>query len=134
MDTWRQLIYEANQAFQAGNWQDAEHQYLVAVSRINYLYSEHANDEQIMMAWLASYHNLSELYGRQGKAEAQLSNIMIPYHQLKNRLITQADNEPIYVAILHGLKLSCKELYLYQKKLLQESKCIDMNALAPVIH
>ena len=85
MDTWKQLIFEANQAFQAGDWQDAEHQYLVAVSRINHLYAEYANDEQVMMAWLASYHNLSELYGRQGKADAQLSNIMIPYHQLRNR-------------------------------------------------
>ncbi|MBE7215776.1 hypothetical protein MK852_14760 [Shewanella benthica] len=134
MDTWKQLIFEANQAFQAGDWQDAEHQYLVAVSRINHLYAEYANDEQVMMAWLASYHNLSELYGRQGKADAQLSNIMIPYHQLRNRLITQADNKPIYAAILHGLKLSCKELYLFQKSQLQGSKCVDMNALAPVIH
>ncbi|QFU22327.1 hypothetical protein FM038_009255 [Shewanella eurypsychrophilus] len=134
MDTWRQVICEANRAFQAGDWQDAERQYLIAISRINHLYSEYTNDEQIMMAWLASYHNLSELYGRQGKADAQLTHIMTPYHQLRNRLITQADNEPIYAAILHGLKLSCKELYLFQKGQLQGSKCVDMNALAPVIH
>ncbi|MEI6859624.1 MAG: hypothetical protein V5788_07585 [Shewanella sp.] len=134
MDTWKKIIYEANQSFNTGNWQDAEHQYLVAVSRINLLYREYANDEQIMMAWLANYHNLSELYGRQGKSEAQLNHIMTPYHQLRHRLITQADNEPIYAAILHGLKLSCKELFLFKKSQLQGDKCVDINAWIPVIH
>ncbi len=134
METWHYLIRKANQAFKCGDWLEAEQRYLTAIARINALYTEDSNNEQILMAWLASYHNLSELYGKLGKTDAQLSHIMQPYHQLKNRLITQSDDESIYAAILHGLTLSCKELYLYQQSHLQHSGVIDRKYLTQTVH
>ncbi|GGI88321.1 hypothetical protein GCM10007978_27510 [Shewanella hanedai] len=134
METWRQLISKANQSFKAGDWQDAEKRYLTAITRVEHLYKDYADNEQVLMAWLASYHNLSELYGRLGRVDAQLSHIMVPYHQLKNRLIIQADHEPIYAAILHGLSLSCKELYLYQKQQLENSEGVNLKYMHQVLH
>ncbi|ACA85363.1 hypothetical protein [Shewanella woodyi] len=134
METWRNLICKANQSFRAGDWKSAESQYLTAMERIDHLYKNYSDNEQILMAWLASYHNLSELYGRLGRVDAQLSHIMQPYHQLKNRLMTQADHEPIYAAILHGINLSCKELYLYQKQQLEISGGVNLKYQQPVFH
>lgn len=134
METWRQLICTANQSFKIGDWQNAENYYLTAMERIEHLYKDYADNEQVLMAWLASYHNLSELYGRRGKVDAQLSHIMLPYHQLKNRLITQADHEPIYAAILYGISLSCKELYLYQKQQLEHSGGVNLKYQYQVYH
>ncbi|WP_076409241.1 hypothetical protein [Shewanella sp. UCD-KL12] len=134
METWRHLMAKANQAFKCGDWLAAEQQYLIAMTRINVLYTEDTNNEQVLMAWLATSHNLSELYGKLGRSDAQLSHIMVPYHQLKNRLITQSDNEAIYAAILHGLTLSCKELYLYQQSQLQHSGIINSKYLAQQVH
>lgn len=134
METWRHLIGKANQSFEIGDWLDAEHKYTTAMTRISILYKEYADSEQILMAWLASYHNLSDLYGKLGRIDAQLSHIMVPYHQLKNRLMVQADHEPIYAAILYALNLSCKELYLYQKQQLGHSGRINLKYLNQVIH
>ncbi|MCL2913498.1 hypothetical protein L2725_06805 [Shewanella corallii] len=112
MESWLKYTQTANLLFQEQEWKLAECWYRRALARACALYQFSPNEDKVVMAWIASFHNLAALFHQQGEPEAQRIHLLNPYENLFGRL-TQDQSCCDLSLLLKGMDLCIREIQLY---------------------
>lgn len=119
MESWFKYTKTANLLFQEQEWKLAECWYRRALARACALYQFSPNEDKVVMAWIASFHNLAALFHQQGETEAQRRHLLSPYENLFGRL-TQEQGVGDLGLLLKGMDLCIREIQLYNSQVVTQ--------------
>ena len=142
MKVWERLLIKGNNNFNQSDMPFAEECYHQAIQCIEQEWLAPYTDSHLLMAWISAFHNLAELYERQGQTTRALHYLKIP-HQRMAKLVDQADNsEKLTYIALCGLKMTLMPLIAFSKKYPTCDNCLtslkrmamSVNTHLPIMH
>lgn len=117
MERWKSYTQAGNAAFEAGELEAAEGHYQQARERAEKLLDLWLVPAEAVAALVVSYHNLADLYFRQGRDQAAVSSLQT-VHQMLMRRLRSTDTDPARrEALMQGVNRTYPELLQAQRRL-----------------
>ena len=113
---WQRLLTYGNECYKKQNWIQAEYYYKEAESHLDFLWSADPTNVNLLMAWIASLHNLATLFEQQGDNAIGLQHLLIPHHRLLNLSQSRETSENVKAVVINALKLTFTPILLYTKR------------------
>lgn len=113
---WQRLLNYGNECYKKENWLQAEYYYKEAESELDFLWSADPTNVNLLMAWVASLHNLATLFEQQGDNAVGLQHLLIPHHRLLNISQNDKTSENVKAIVINALKLTFTPILLYTKR------------------
>ena len=129
MEIWKKHIIRGNHHFDQNQDEEAIKYYQLAVSRICTLFDHWFTAEEAVSALLVSYHNLGDLYLRNGETEKGLDCYRKVHNKLESALKIEKDNDRRR-ALLKGHSCSYTQLMTLTKRL----NVPDVNLSLQTVH
>ncbi|NRA83923.1 MAG: hypothetical protein HRU22_09220 [Gammaproteobacteria bacterium] len=125
MESWQTLIARGNESFNQQNWIDAESFYYQAESIIEQQWQQDLNNIELLLAWVASLHNLSSLFEAQGKAESALRYLTLPHYRLLTLYQESALSEETEIMMHRAIKVTLLPLLEFSSRYPICSSCLE---------
>jgi len=113
---WQRLLTHGNECYEQQNWLQAEYYYKEAESQLDYLWSCDVTNVNLLMAWIASLHNLATLFEQQGNNQAGLHHLLIPHQRMLNLTQSEEASEDIKAIAINALKFTFTPILMYTKR------------------
>jgi len=116
MELWQQLIVDGNECFEQREWLEAENYYYLAENVIAKQWQQDLENTQLLLAWVASLHNLSALFEAQGESQAALRYLTMPHHRLLTMLQQRSLSENFEMTMYRAIKVTLMPLLEFSQR------------------
>ncbi len=117
MERWKSHTQAGNAAFERGDLETAERYYQQACERAEKLLDHWLEPGDAVAALVVSYHNLADLYFRQGHDQAALSSLQTVHQMLMRRLRRENVEPARRNALMQGISRTYPELLRGRRRL-----------------
>ena len=104
MHPWQEKLYQGNANFHQQNWKSAETDYLEALQLLEKDWFKALDNAQLMMAWIATMHNLATLYEQQKLPQKASEFLVFPYRRIMTLIKSAQMPEEFTFPLLRALK------------------------------
>jgi hypothetical protein len=139
---WKALIQKANDSFNHDLWPQAEEYYHQAIECIEQKWQGDAENLELLLAWVSTFHNLAMLYEQQDKPKIAFRYLQIPHQHITELSQHQGYSEEFQFMALRSLKTTLVPLLAFSKKHPACESCraslrkieASVNATQPTLH
>lgn len=116
MTQWQNLLIQGNANYAESNWLQAEYCYRKAESLLNNVWLTDQNNEEILLAWICSAHNLAALYEKRGDNRVSLQYLLLPHQRLLMLCQNEHNNEQLTMTAIRSLSITLNPIILFRQK------------------
>jgi len=125
MKSWQTLIERGNHSFDAQDWLEAENCYYQAESIIEKEWQQDLENVELLLAWVASLHNLASLFEAQGEAQVALRYLTLPHYRLLTLYRESALNDESEQMMYRAIKVTLFPLLEFSRRYPICSSCLE---------
>lgn len=115
MEQWQSLMAYGNDSFDSQAWHDAEHYYYQAESLIAQQWQDDIENVELLLAWVASLHNLAALFEAQGQPQTALRYLTLPHYQLMSLFKKNQISAEFEATIYRAIKVTLQPLLEFSR-------------------
>jgi len=125
MASWQTLIARGNDSFDQQAWTEAENYYYQAESAIEKEWQQDIDNVELLLAWVASLHNLSTLFEAQGEAQVALRYLTLPHYRLLTLYRESELNDQSELMLYRAIKVTLFPLLEFSRRYPICSSCLE---------
>jgi hypothetical protein len=116
MFQWQKLLRQGNNNYREANWLQAEYCYRKAESLLDNLWQQDQNNEELLLAWVCTAHNLATLYEQQGDYRLSLQYLMVPHQRMLMLSKEEPNSKSIMMTAIRSLAITLNPLLIFRQK------------------
>ncbi len=116
MSQWQQKLHQGNVNFHQCKWRSAEAAYLEAAQMLEHEWFQNLDNPQLMMAWIATMHNLAALYEGQKMPQKASEFLVFPYRRIITLVKSGGLSEEFKIPLLRAIKCTVIPLLEFSRK------------------
>jgi len=125
MESWQTLIERGNHCFDNQAWTEAENYYYQAESMIEQEWQQDVENVELLLAWVASLHNLSNLFEAQGEAQVALRYLTLPHYRLLTLYRESVLSDESEIMMYRAIKITLLPLLEFSRRYPICNSCLE---------